>query len=783
MRGIGIVMNYEELLNKYHTLLKAYAKLEYENTLLKKKFGISVVKNEVYQETTSGLNKYSSKEDKLLLFMSLFKGRKDVYAKRWESREGKKGYTPVCANEWKSGLCNKKVVKCDKCMHRQLVALDMKAIENHLRGIDEKGRDVVGLFPLLEDDTCHLLVIDFDKKEWKKDVSAFRLACNEQGLEVAVEISRSGNGAHVWIFFDTNIPAITARRLGNLLLTYAMNRRHEIGFESYDRLFPNQDTMPKGGFGNLIALPLQGKARKEGNSLFVDHDFIPYVDQWEYLSQIKKISIKEIEEHMTKLEKIEGKASRHLNSKEEEEWESLKGISLSIKDFPKQIKLIKSNMLYIDKKGLSAKALNQFKRMAAFNNPDFFKAQAMRMTTFNKPRVIYGFDETEDTLILPRGCEEKLLEVVKQQNIKVMIEDQRNNGQRIDVTFNGELKEEQVPAALEMLKYNNGVLAATTAFGKTVIGAYIIATRKVNTLILVHNKQLLEQWKERLNHFLIINEEITEQSNAKRTRKIKSIIGEISGGKNKAQGIIDVAIIQSLTKKEEMKELIKTYGMIIVDECHHVSAFSFEQVIKEAQAMYVYGLTATPTRQDGHHPIIFMQCGPIRYRVDAKKQAQERPFEHYLIPRFTPFKMITELVGEKHGINTIYKYLCESERRNSLIIGDIVQALKKGRTPIVISERTDHVQYLANKLKDKCKNIIVLTGQLKTKERLNILSKLHEIPADEEMLIIATGKYIGEGFDFPRLDTLFLLCLFLGRVHLHNMQADYIGHMKARKMF
>ena len=771
-------MNYEELLNKYNTLLKAYAELEYENKVLKERFGVLVVKEkeQTYQEAKRSFNKYSPKEEKLQLYISLFKGREDVYAKRWESREGKKGYTPVCANEWKPGLCNKKLVKCDKCKHRRLVALDTKAIEKHLRGMDELGRDVVGLYPLLEDDTCWLLAVDFDKKEWQKDVSAFRLACNEQGLEVAVEKSRSGNGAHVWLFFDTNIPATTARKLGNLLLTNAMNKRHEIGFESYDRLFPNQDTMPKGGFGNLIALPLQGNARKKGNSVFVDCNFMAYEDQWKYLSQIKKLSVQEVEDYINQLEKLVGTMteSKVSNEKSQDEWKTLKTIELAANDFPQEVKVVKNHMLYIDKMGISARALNQFKRIAAFNNPDFFKTQAMRIPTYDKPRVIYGFDETEDTLALPRGCEEKLVNLLTQQNIKITVQEARNSGRSIDVTFNGQLRDEQIPAAEEMLKYENGVLAATTAFGKTVIGAHFIATRKVNTLILVHNKQLLEQWKERLEEFLVINEEVPEKLEGKRKRKVQSMIGEIGGGKNRAHGIVDVAIIQSMIKKEEMKELIKTYGMIIVDECHHVSAFSFEQVLKGAMAKYVYGLTATPTRQDGHHPIIFMQCGPIRYRVDAKKQAEERPFEHYLIPRFTSFKMPIELVAEKYRINEIYKVLYKSELRNSLILGDIVQALEKGRTPIVISERTEHVQYLGEKLRTRCKNVIVLTGGLKARERSEMSAKLQAIPADEELVIVATGKYIGEGFDFPRLDTLFLampiawkgtLAQYAGRLH------------------
>lgn len=330
--------------------------------------------------------------------MSLFKGREDVYARRWESREGKKGYTPVCANEWKQGVCNKKIVKRDKCKHRHLVPLDIKAVEKPPRGMDTMGRDVVGLYPLLEDDTCRLLAVDFDKKEWQKDVSAFRIACNERGLEVAIEKSRSGNGTHVWVFFDTNIPATTARKLGN------------------------------------------------------------YEDQWKYLSQIKKLSAQEVEEHIKRLEKlVETMAESEVSTeKEKDEWKTLKIIKLEANDFPQEVKVVKSHMLYIDKVGISARALNQFKRIASFNNPDFFKTQAMRMPTYDKPRVIWGFEETEDALVVPRGCEEKLMDLLTQQNIKVTVQEKRNSGHNIDITFKGQLRDEQISAAKAMLKYENG---------------------------------------------------------------------------------------------------------------------------------------------------------------------------------------------------------------------------------------------------------------------------------------------------------------------------------------
>lgn len=785
-------MQYEELYKKYIELKKENEALKIQNEKIRKLLGlcssesnknndeeISINENlDIYEESLqeiefnqqSKINNTSTPEEKIMLFMSLFKGRNDVYAKRWENKVGKAGYSPVCINEWKKWICNKPRVKCSQCENRKYAEFNFDAINRHLR-----GKEVLGVYPMLEDETCYFLAIDFDDDGWEKDVTVIMEVCKEKGIPFAVERSRSGNGAHVWFFFNENISAAVARRFGTALLTYAMDKRHEINFKSYDRLFPNQDTMPKGGLGNLVALPMQKNARKNNNSIFINEKFQPYDDQWSFLASTNKITKEELDLHIIKLA-VENELGTLMEVKETiKPWDEAKeDTKLISSDFPNVINIVKANMLFIHKEGFSNKALNKIKRLAAFKNPEFYKAQAMRLTTFDKPRIISLSDETDEYLCIPRGCEEGLLHLLNDNDINIKLEDKTYVGKEIDVQFNGELRAEQCQAVEEILKYNNGVLSATTAFGKTVIGANLISEKKINTLIIVHTKQLLEQWIKRLEEFLIINEVITVNSIKKRGRKkIINVIGQFGGGKNRLSGIIDIATMQSLVREGEVKELVKDYGMVIVDECHHVSAFSFEQILKKVRAKYVYGLTATPTRKDGHDPIIFMQCGPIRYKVDPIKQALKRPFEHYVIPRFTPFN-IKNLEQNDLTITDIYSQIVESEIRNKIIIDDVVECVKEGRNPIVLTERTAHVKILSEELKKQLVDVTTLTGAMPDREKKKEIERLQAIPRERSIVIVATGKFVGEGFDEPRLDTLFLampiswkgtLQQYAGRLH------------------
>jgi superfamily II DNA or RNA helicase len=546
-----------------------------------------------------------------------------------------------------------------------------------------------------------------------------------------------------------------------------MNRRPEIGMDSYDRLFPSQDTLPRGGFGNLIALPLQKKPREQNNSVFLDNDLNPYSDQWAFLSSIQKMAHQDLERIVKNVQdegEITGVRAVVLDETENEPWKltpSRKYKELPISGpLPDQLNLVISNQIYIEKEGLPAPLRNRLIRLAAFQNPEFYKAQAMRLSTFGKPRIISCCEEYPKHLALPRGCQEELLQVLGELKIKTKMIDERATGDPLFLNFQGTLRPEQQLAADQLIKHDIGVLSASTAFGKTVIGAWLIAQRKVNTLVIVHRRQLMDQWVESLQSFLGLG---------------KKEIGQIGGGKHKITGTVDVAMIQSLINKGTVNDLVGNYGHIIVDECHHISAASFEQVIRQAKARFITGLSATVTRQDGHHPIIFMQCGPVRYRVDDRQQAAARSFTHKVIVRRTNFVLPSRADNTPEpGIQEVYAMLAADLFRNQMIVDDVVEAVYIGRSPVLLTERREHLTYFADTLADKVKNIIVLSGGMGRKQRILLMDQLKNIPEDEERLIIATGRYLGEGFDDARLDTLFLalpiawrgtVAQYAGRLH------------------
>ena len=643
----------------------------------------------------------------------------------------------------------------------------------HLEGKDADGRDVIGLYVLNEDNTCHLLCTDFDDKNcehgYKNDVLAFIDVCRSWNIPCSVERSRSGNGAHVWIFFDNPVLAVKARRLGNAILTEAMSRNGKISFKSYDRFFPNQDTMPEGGLGNLVALPLQGNARKHGNSVFVDENFEPYPDQWEFLLNVGKLSEQLLEDILKKTANIQplGELSKTSESKP---WETPMPKEIGRSDFSSEVIIIRSNMLYIPLNQLSSKVLNHLKRIASFRNPEFYSKQALRLSTYQTPRIISCADIDDEYLALPRGCEDAVIALLREKDVPYRIEDKCNHGKPISVQFNGVLRDNQQEAVNVLASNSNGVLSATTAFGKTVTAIGLIAKHGVNTLVLVHTKALLDQWVKALEQFLTIDTIPEENERKRKRRKPLSPIGTLSSTGNKLHGIIDIALMQSCISDNEVKTFVKEYGMVIADECHHVSAVNFEQILKTVNARYVYGLTATPIRKDGHQPIIFMQCGPIRYSADAKAQMLSQSFERLLVPRFTPFRPI---VGSDLSYTKVAQQLAEDEYRNLFIVKDVIEVLKEGRSPIILTSRTSHVSILAELLKPHCPNVITLIGSESTKDKRQKMEHLQSIPSSEQLVIVATGKYVGEGFDYARLDMLFLV----SPVAWKGIVAQYAGRL------
>lgn len=737
--------------------------LRAENKILRERLGFceARIEKEQHRKTKDFSPTDSSSlstDQKISLFRSYFRGREDVYALRWEGKEGKKGYSPACLHDWDCPLCSHdRKAKRSRCENRKFLALTDQTIRGHL-----SGKLTVGLYPLLSDETCIFLAADFDKENWLEDTRSFLQVCREHEIDCLLERSRSGKGGHVWIFFEYPIAASLARRLGSFLLTKAMEKRHQVGLNSYDRLFPNQDTMPKGGFGNLIALPLQREPRSRGNSIFIDENGNLHEDQWAVLSKTRKITENKIQQILASVAFHAEVGEIPLISDDDETpvkpWEKQERKARKIKGpFPEKVRITLANMVYVEKSGLPSAMLNIILRIAAFQNPEFYRAQAMRLSTYDKPRIISCGDEFLDHIAIPRGCLNEVIDLFNEYGIKQEILDERFAGKAIRVRFNGELRDLQKQAASELARHDIGVLSATTAFGKTVVAAWMIAKRKTDTLILVHRKQLMDQWKERLALFL----EVPPKS-----------IGEIGGGRSKATGIIDIATMQTLHREGEVKPVVAGYGHVIIDECHHVSAFSFEQVLKQVKAKYVLGLTATPVRKDGHHPIITMQCGPIRFKVTPKQHQELTNFKHRVFSRCTNFKLPES--GEHPSIQEIYSALIQNQQRNDLIFDDLMKALEAGRSPLILTERTEHLEELEKRLKGFAKNVFVLRGGMSKKQRAILMEEMTKLPDSEERVILATGRYIGEGFDDSRLDTLFLvipiswkgtLQQYVGRLH------------------
>ena len=764
-------MNNSEILKLIKVKELEIKKLQLEIDELKKRF------NEI---TINSSEDISSREDSVKIFMNYFKGRNDVYPYLSIDKNNPniKYYIPACTNEWKNGVCNKTMgKKCKTCQYRENKPISKETIYKHMY-----GNYPIGIYPLLENDTCFFLSLDFDDKDSKKDIKsdvlAFASVCDKYEVPIAIERSRSGNGIHIWMFFDTNIKARTARKLGSLLLSKTMEISN-ISISSFDRMFPNQDTLPKGGYGNLIALPFQNEPSKYGNTLFIDRNFILIKNQMQYLSSIHKLTEIEVFEKIKQLSNETIDISHEIIDMQNE----VKVKSKNNIDYPKSIKVILKDMVYIDKANLDGVVKNSFRRLATFANPEFYKKQKLRMSVYNVPMVIDCSKEDEKYLKLPRGTYNYLESLCNVNNIEIISKDERFVGNKIEVKFNGSLKEEQQIAIDHMLKYDNGILCAPTRFGKTVIGCKLIEERKVNTLILVNKIQLLNQWKDRIKEFLEVKE-----------------VGEISSKKKNITNVIDVVSVKSLWNNGNVLDIAKNYGMIIIDECHHTAAYTFEQAINTGNAKYVYGISATPERENGHTPIIKMQCGDIRYKVDSLTFNKKLNIPMKVIAKKSHLNFTNQNI-DNYELNEINDLIAKDIIRSENIIKDIKKEYDNGKNILVLTERLELMNYIYDKLSKYTNNIFKYYGGIGKKALKSYMELNNQINENEDnKIIVATGSYIGEGFDDSKLDVLFLtmpisgqtrVTQYAGRLHRQDSNKkeiliyDYIddNFSKTRNMF
>lgn len=744
----------------------------------------------------------SSKEDKISLFSDLFTGRTDVFSVFWE-RKGKdlsegvdgdkkrpgKGYAFACANLFKPG-CKKPKGKCDGCDLRSYVPFNEEVIRDHLRGTktDRNGADfVVGAYALLPDETCRFVVADFDgkdtQKDWKADAQAFKAECLKVGIPVYLERSRSGSGCHAWVFFESPVPVKQARRMMLATLTKAMETRPELGFGSYDRLIPNQDRMPKGGLGSLVSLPLQNRRRGEGNSVFVDDHWIAYHDQWAFLSGVEKMSPAEVERlsnvgtgfgTVLGIQMVQNEEDAHEPWKMKPSRPITQPVTLGLAGKVIDMKL--GDQLYIDRRSLPNPATMQFARIGAFQNPKFYSNQALGLWNGNTPRIITASEIFPDHVALPRGCADDAFDLVRQYGAEVNLEDVRTDGVPLPegIHFKGVLRPRQQLALDRIMAHDTGLLMAPPSFGKTVVSIAGIACRQRNTLIIVFVSHLVKQWRERLGTFLTID---------------PKLIGTIGGGRMNATGVIDIALIQSLTRSKKGKEVFRyvsdivgNYGQVIVDEVHHIGAETFEPVARRAKAKYFLGASANAKRKDGRHPLIYMQFGQVRYKVDPRQMIAESGMAHIYRQRRTPFTFPPDLAealrsGEASP-QEVYRALAEDDARNYMIFDDVLRSMDRGRSPVVLTTRKDHLEDLYERFKPHVKNVVVLKGAMKASEKRRAEEQMAR-PDSEERLILATGQFLGEGFDDQRLDALFMTMptIWEGTLEQYSgrLQRTYVG--------